>query len=76
MDENIRGKNVRLRDEVSGDILETIYTVIMEEEDNEIPDLVWIYLESEYEDENIEYEPKFDIYYSRITNNFEGLIVL
>ena len=47
----------------------------MEEEDNEIPGLVWLYLESEYGDENSEYEPKYNIHYAKITNNAENLLV-
>ena len=73
--ESIRGKKFRLRNEITEELEETTYTVIMEEPDNEIPGLVWLYLESEFEDENIEYEPKFDIYYAKITNNAEGLLV-
>ena len=73
--EDIRGKKFRLRDEVTGDVNETVYTVVMEEEDNSIEGLVWLYLESEYTDENIEYEPAYDLYYARITNNMEGLLV-
>ena len=73
--ESIRGKQFRLRNEITGEVNETLYTVIMEEEDNEIPGLVWLYLESEYGDENIEYEPKYDIHYAKITNNDEGLLV-
>lgn len=72
---NIRQEIFRLRDEVSGEIEETKYKVIMEEEDNEIPGLIWLYLESEFEDENIEYEPKYNFYYAKITNNQEGLLV-
>lgn len=74
--ENIRGHKCRLKNEVTGEIENTIYTVIAEEEDVEIDGLVWLYLESEYGDENIEYEPKYNIYYSRITNNAEGLLVI
>lgn len=73
--ENIENKKFRLRNEITGQIEETIYTVIMEEPDNEIPNLVWLYLESEYGDENIEYEPKFDIHYAKLTNNAENLLV-
>lgn len=73
--ESIRGKKFRLRNEISEELEETLYTVIMEEEDAEIPGLVWLYLESEFEDENIEYEPKYNIYYARLTNNAEGLLV-
>lgn len=74
--QNIRGQKCRLRNEITGDIEETLYTVIMEEEDLEISGLVWLYLESEYEDENVEYEPKFNIYYAKITNNTENLLVI
>lgn len=74
--ENIRGKKCRMRNELTMDIEETIYTVVMEEEDNQIPGLVWLYLESEYEDENIEFEPRFNIKYAKITNNQENLIVI
>lgn len=73
--ENIRGKKFRLRNEITGDVEETTYKVIMEEPDNEIPGLIWLYLESEYGDENVEYEPKYNIYYARITNNAENLLV-
>ena len=73
--ESIRGKKFRLKNEINQEIEETTYTVIMEEEDHEIPGLIWLYLESEYEDENVEYEPKFDIHYAKITNNAEGLLV-
>lgn len=73
--ESIRGKQFRLRNEITDEVNETLYTVIMEEDDNEIPGLVWLYLESEYGDENVEYEPKYDIHYARITNNHENLLV-
>lgn len=73
--ENIINKTFRLRDTLTGDIEETLYKVIMVEEDNEIPGLVWIYLESEFGDENIEFEPRYNFYYSKITNNEEGLLV-
>lgn len=74
--QNIRGQKCRLRNEITGDIEETIYTVIAEEEDNEIPGLIWLYLESEFGDENIEFEPKFNIYYAEITNNADNLLVI
>lgn len=73
--ESIRGKQFKLRNEITNEVNETLYTVIMEEDDNEIPGLVWLYLESEYGDENVEYEPKYDIHYARITNNHENLLV-
>lgn len=73
--ESIRGKKFRLKNEITNEVEETTYTVIMEEEDNEIPGLIWLYLESEFGDENVEYEPKFNIYYAKITNNAEGLLV-
>lgn len=73
--ENIRGKKFRLINEITKDLMPTVYTVIMEEEDIEIPGLVWLYLESEYGDENIEYEPRYDIKYAKITNNAEYLLV-
>lgn len=79
--ESIRNQKFRLRNEITGDIEETIYKVIYEEEDSEIPGLVWLYLESEYEDENVEYEIKIingtstELYYARITNNAEELLV-
>lgn len=72
---NIRDEFFRLRNNITGELEETHYKVIMEEEDTEIPGLVWLYLESEYGDENIEYEPKFNIYYAKITNNNENLLV-
>lgn len=72
---NIKEEKFRLRNKITDDIEETLYTVAMEEEDNEIPGLVWLYLVSEYSDENIEYEPKYNLYYARITNNKEGLLV-
>ena len=74
--ENIRNKKCRMRNEISLEIQSTLYTIIAEEPDPSIPGLVWLYLESEYGDENIEYEPKFNIYYAKITNNQENLIVL
>ena len=74
--ENIRNKKCRMRDEISLEIQSTIYTIIAEEPDDSIPGLVWLYLESEYGDENIEYEPKFNINYAKITNNQENLIVI
>lgn len=73
--ENIRGKKFRLINEVTKELEATIYTVIMEEEDNEIPGLVWLYLESEYGDENVEHEPKYGINYAKITNNAELLLI-
>lgn len=76
MMDNIRGHECRMRNEITGDIEETIYTVIMEEPDMDIPGLVWLYLESEYSDDNIEYEPKFNIKYAKITNNKENLIII
>lgn len=66
---------VRLRDELSGELDSTKYKIILEEPDTEDPDLIWIYLESEYSDENVEYEPTYNFYYAKITNNYEGLIV-
>lgn len=65
-----------MRNEITGDIEETLYTVIAEEEDLEIPGLIWLYLESEYGDENTEFEPKYNINYAKITNNAENLIVI
>lgn len=73
---NIRGQKCRLRNEITGDIEDTIYTVVAEEEDVEIPGLVWLYLESEFGDENVEFEPKFNIYYAEITNNADNLLVI
>lgn len=79
--ESIRGKKFRIKNEITGDIEETVYKVIYEEEDLEIQGLVWLYLESEYEDENVEYEVKMvngtptELYYARITNNAENLLV-
>lgn len=79
--ENIIREKFRLRNEITEDLEETIYTVIFVEEDLEIPGLIWIYLESEYEDENIECETKvlngkhIEIYYAKITNNSENLLV-
>lgn len=72
---DIRQEMFRLRNEITGEIEETKYTIILQEEDDEIPGLVWLYLESEYGDENIEYEPKYNIKYAKITNNEEGLLV-
>lgn len=72
---NIKDETFRLRNKITDDIEETMYTVGMEEEDNEIPGLVWLYLVSEYSDENIEYEPRYNLYYAKITNNQEGLLV-
>ena len=65
-----------MRNEITLEIQSTEYTVIAEEPDSEIPELVWLYLESEYGDENVEYEPKFNIYYAKLTNNHENLIVI
>lgn len=76
MMDSIRGHECRMRNEITGDIEETMYTVIMEEPDMDIPGLVWLYLESEYSDDNIEYEPKFNIKYAKITNNKENLIII
>ena len=79
--ENIRGKKFRLKNEITGEIQEPVYRVIYEEEDTEIQGLVWLYLESEYEDENVEYEVKIvngnptELYYARVTNNAEDLLV-
>lgn len=72
---DIRQEMFRLRNEITGEIEETKYTIILQEEDDEIPGLVWLYLESEYGDENTEYEPKYNIKYAKITNNKEGLLV-
>lgn len=66
---------VRVRDELSGELLETKYKIIFQEPDNEIQGLIWLYLESEYGDENIHYEPMYGIHYAKITNNMENLIV-
>lgn len=79
--ESIKNQKFRLRNEITGEIEETVYKVIYEEEDGEIPELVWLYLQSEYEDENVEYEVKMingtpiELYYARITNNAEDLLV-
>ena len=75
MDNNIRQKRFRLVNEITKDIDATVYKVIMEEEDHQIPGLVWLYLESEYGDENVEYEPRYDIKYAKITNNAELRLV-
>lgn len=72
---SLKGQKFRLRDRIIGELEETLYTVIAEEPDYDIPGLVWIYLESEYGDENIEYEPKFDIYYAKMVANTENLLV-
>lgn len=72
---NIRGRKFRLINEITKELDATVYTVIMEEEDTEIPELVWLYLESEYGDENVEYEPRYDIKYAKITNNAELRLV-
>ena len=47
----------------------------MDEPDDEYPNLVWLYLVSEYSDENVEYEPKYNLYYAKLTTNQEGLLV-
>lgn len=79
--EDIRGQKFRLKNEITGDIEETVYKVIYEEEDLEIPGLIWLYLESEYGDENVERETKFvnghpvEIYFAKITNNAEDLLI-
>ena len=79
--EDIRKQTFRLRSEITGEVGETNYTVIFTEEDNEIPGLVWIYLESQFGDENVEREVKFingtptEICYAKVTNNSEGLLV-
>lgn len=72
---NIINEQFRLRDRISGELEETLYTVAAVEEDFEIPELVWLYLVSPYGDENVIYEPKFDLHYAKITNNAEGLLV-
>lgn len=72
---DINNEKFRLRNKITGDIENTCYRIIMEEEDPEIPGLVYLYLLSEYEDENIEYEPRYNIYYAKITTNMEGLLV-
>lgn len=72
---NIKNNQFRLRNEITGELEETLYTLVMTEEDKEIPDLVWLYLASEYGDENTEYEPKYNLYYAKITNNMENLLV-
>lgn len=79
--ESIRNQKFRFKNEITGEIEETVYKVIYEEEDLEVPGLVWLYLESEYEDENVECEVKIingvptELYYARITNNAEELLV-
>lgn len=72
---DITNEVFRLRNEITGYVEETIYTVAVCEEDRDIPGLVWLYLVSEYGDENIEYEPAYNLYYARITNNIENLLV-
>lgn len=80
MEDNIKNK-FRLKNEITGEIEETLYNIIYEENDSEIPGLVWLYLESEYGDENINQELKIingyptEIHYARITNNSENLLV-
>lgn len=79
--EDIRNQKFRLRNEITEEVEETTYTVIFTEEDLEIPGLVWIYLESEFGDENVEREVKIingtptEISYAKITNNSENLLV-
>ena len=79
--EDIRKQKFRLRNEITEEVEETTYKVIFTEEDLEIPGLVWIYLESEFGDENVEREVKFingsptEIHYAKITNNHENLLV-
>lgn len=65
----------RLRNEITGEVEETLYTIGYTEPDYEIPDLLWFYLVSEYGDENIEYEPRYNLYYAKMTNNEENLLV-
>ena len=65
----------RLRDEITGEVQETLYTIGYIEQDYEIPELEWYYLVSEYNDENIEFEPKYNLHYAKITNNEENLLV-
>ncbi len=72
---DINNEKFRLRNKITGDIENTWYRIIMEEEDPEIPGLVYLYLLSEYEDENVEYEPRYNIYYAKMTTNMEGLLV-
>lgn len=72
---NIKEERFRLRNRITGDIEDTWYAVAMEEQDPEIPELVFLYLVSEYEDDNVEYEPKYDLYYAKMTTNLEGLLV-
>lgn len=72
---NIKEERFRLRNKITGDIEDTWYAVAMEEPDPEIPELVFLYLVSEYEDDNVEYEPKYDLYYAKMTTNLEGLLV-
>lgn len=71
----LRGKRFRLRDDVTGELEETMYTIIAEEPEPDYPGLIWLYLESEYNDENTEYEPKFDIHYAKIVANKENRLV-
>lgn len=79
--EDIKNQKFRLRNEITEEIEETTYTVIFTEEDLEVDGLVWLYLESEFGDENVETEIKFvngqptEIKYAKITNNQEGLLV-
>lgn len=68
----------RLRDRVTGEVQETWYRIIAEDLDGDIPGLSFLYLESEYEDENKEtgtdkYGNEFK--YAAIVANTEGLLV-
>lgn len=78
---NIRNEKFRLKNEITEEIEETLYKVIYEERDLEVPDLIWLYLESEYEDENTEREIKIingtpkEIRFAKITNNVENLLI-
>ena len=71
----IVGQKFRLRSDITGELEDTWYTVLAVEEDEDIEGLFYIYLESEYEDENIEYDEKFNIKYATITTNKENLLV-
>lgn len=68
----------RLRDRITGEVQETWYRIVYDEIDRDISGLVFLYLESEYEDENTEtgtdkYGNEFK--YATIVANTEGLLV-
>ena len=75
MGQDLLGREFRMKDPITLDVKSTVYTVKAVELDEDIPGLVWMYMVSEYADDNIEFEHKFNLKYAKITNNQEGLLI-